>query len=229
MSIALPVFNGENYLADALESLLSQSYADFELIICDNGSDDRTREISELYMRRDDRVRYLAGETNRGAAWNYNRGLEAASGRYFKWASHDDLCAPTYLERCVEVLDRAPESVVLAYPKTVLIDEAGRFLRGYEDGLDLRDEQPHRRLRSLIRNLVMSNAVFGLIRKDALEKTRRHGSYISADYILLAELALLGQFWEIPEPLFLRRDHSLMSRRANRTRAELSEWFETGA
>jgi glycosyltransferase involved in cell wall biosynthesis len=229
VSIALPVFNGENYLADALESLLSQSYADFELIICDNGSDDRTREISELYMRRDDRVRYLAGETNRGAAWNYNRGLEAASGRYFKWASHDDLCAPTYLERCVEVLDRAPESVVLAYPKTVLIDEAGRFLRGYEDGLDLRDEQPHRRLRSLIRNLVMSNAVFGLIRKDALEKTRRHGSYISADYILLAELALLGQFWEIPEPLFLRRDHSLMSRRANRTRAELSEWFETGA
>jgi glycosyltransferase involved in cell wall biosynthesis len=229
VSIALPVFNGEPFLTDAVDSLLAQSYADFELIICDNGSDDRTREICEAYVASDDRVRYLGSDVNRGAAWNYNRGLEAASGRYFKWASHDDLCAPTYIERCVEVLDRASESVVLAYPKTVLIDGAGEFLRPYEDGLDLRSPRPHRRLQALIRNLVMSNAVFGLIRRDALEKTRRHGAYISADYILLAELALLGQFWEIPEPLFLRREHSLMSRRANQTTAELAEWFETGA
>jgi glycosyltransferase involved in cell wall biosynthesis len=229
VSIALPVFNGEDFLGDALDSILAQSYADFELIICDNASDDRTREICEAYSASDDRVRYLGSDVNRGAAWNYNRGLEAASGRYFKWASHDDLCAPTYIERCVEVLDRASESVVLAYPKTVLIDGAGQFLRPYEDGLNLRSPRPHRRLRALIRNLVMSNAVFGLIRRDALEKTRRHGTYVSADYILLAELALLGQFWEIPEPLFLRREHSLMSRRANKSTEELAEWFETGA
>jgi glycosyltransferase involved in cell wall biosynthesis len=229
VSIALPVFNGERHLAAALDSLLEQSYADFELIICDNASDDGTREICESYVARDDRVRYLGADANRGAAWNYNRGLEAATGRYFKWASHDDLCAPTYLERCVEVLDRASDSVVLAYPKTVLIDDEGRFLAPYEDGLDLRDAQPHRRLQALIRNLVMSNAVFGLIRREALQQTRKHGAYISADYILLAELALLGQFWEIPEPLFLRRDHPSMSRRANRTTAELAEWFETGA
>jgi signal transduction histidine kinase len=127
------------------------------------------------------------------------------------------------------VLDRASESVVLAYPKTVLIDGEGRFVGPYEDGLDLRDPTPHRRLRALIRNLVMSNAIFGLIRREALERTRGHGTYVSADYILLAELALQGQFWEIPEPLFLRREHPLMSRRANRTTAELAEWFETGA
>jgi glycosyltransferase involved in cell wall biosynthesis len=229
VSIALPVFNGESFLADALDSLLSQSYADFEVIICDNASGDRTREISEFYVARDDRVRYLGSDANRGAPWNFNRGLAAASGRYFKWAAHDDLCAPTYLERCVEVLDRAPASVVLAYPKTVLIDESGRFVRQYEDGLDLRDPQPYRRLRALIRNLELSNAVFGLIRRDALENTRRHGTNVSADYILLAELALLGQFWEIPEPLFLRREHTLMSRRAHRTSEELAEEFEVGA
>ncbi|MGH3003474.1 MAG: glycosyltransferase [Gaiellaceae bacterium] len=229
VSIVLPVFNGEPFLAATFDSLLGQSYADFDLIVCDNASDDGTRELCEAYMERDDRVRYLGSDTNRGAAWNYNRGFEVARGRYFKWASHDDLCAPTYLERCVEVLDRAPESVVLAYPKTVLIDGNGDFVRAYEDGLDLRDPRPHKRLRSLVRNLVMSNAVFGLIRRDALEQTRRHGNYISADYILLAELALLGQFWEIPEPLFLRREHSKMSRRANRSTYELAEWFETGA
>jgi glycosyltransferase involved in cell wall biosynthesis len=229
VSIALPVFNGERFLGQTLDALLAQSYPDFELIICDNASDDGTREICESYASRDDRVRYLRSEINRGAAWNYNRGLDAAVGRYFKWSSHDDVCAPTYLERCVEVLDRASESVVLAYPKTVLIDGEGRFVGPYEDGLDLRDPTPHRRLRALIRNLVMSNAIFGLIRREALERTRGHGTYVSADYILLAELALQGQFWEIPEPLFLRREHPLMSRRANRTTAELAEWFETGA
>lgn len=229
VSIGVPVYNGARYLPETLESLLGQTYADFELILCDNGSDDGTAEICAAYAARDDRVRYLPSDVNRGAAWNYNRALDAAGGRYFKWAAHDDLCAPTYLERCVEVLDRAPDSVVLAYPKTVLIDGNGRFLGPYEDGLDLRQPEPHRRLRTLIRNLVLSNAVFGLVRSDALRRTRGHGSFISADYVLLAELALLGQFWEVPEPLFLRRDHPQTSRRANRTSAELAEWFVAGA
>jgi len=229
VSIGLPVYNGARFLAETLDSLLGQTYADFELIVCDNASEDDTRQICEAYAMWDERIRFLPSDVNRGAAWNYNRALEAAAGRYFKWASHDDLCAPTYLERCVEVLDRAPDSVVLAYPKTVLIDKEGTLIGPYEDGMNLRQPEPDQRLRTLIRNLVLSNAVFGLIRKDALSQTRRHGAYISADYVLLAELALLGQFWEIPEPLFLRRDHPGMSRRANTSTSEVAEWFETGA
>lgn len=228
VSIGLPVYNGARFIAETLDSLLQQTYADLELIICDNASNDGTRQICEAYAVRDERIRYLRSDVNRGAAWNYNRAVEAAVGRYFKWASHDDLCAPTYLERCVEVLDRAPDSVVLAYPKTALIDADGNLLGPYEDGLDLRQPEPHQRLRALIRNLVMSNAVFGLVRRDALNRTRGHGTYISADYVLLAELAVQGQFWEIPEQLFLRRDHPGMSRRANTSSAELAEWFKTG-
>jgi signal transduction histidine kinase len=223
------VRNGAAFLAETLDSLLAQTYADFELIICDNASHDGTRQICESYAARDERVRYLGSDVNHGAAWNYNRALRSATGRYFKWAAHDDLCAPTYLERCVEVLDRAPDSVVLTYPKTVMIDAEGNLLGPYEDGLDLRAQQPHQRLRTLFRNLVLSNAVFGLIRKDALDRTAGHGDYISADYVLLAELALQGQFWEIPEPLFLRREHPGTSRHANRTTAELAEWFKTDA
>jgi signal transduction histidine kinase len=229
VSIGLPVHNGANFLAGTLDSLLAQTYADYELIVSDNASDDETARICESYAARDGRIRYLRSDVNRGAAWNYNRTLQVAEGRYFKWAAHDDLCAPTFLERCVEVLDRAPETVVLTYPKTVLIDAAGNLLGPYEDGLDLRQPEPHQRLRVLIRNLVMANAVFGLIRTDALRRTRGHGAYISADYVLLAELAMLGQFWEVPEPLFLRRDHPQMSRRAYRAPAELAEWFKAGA
>jgi signal transduction histidine kinase len=229
VSIGLPVYNGARFLEEAVDALLAQTYADFELIICDNGSSDGTPAICRAYAKRDERVSFHPSDRNRGAAWNYNRALALASGRYFKWATHDDVCGPTMLERCVEVLDRAPASVVLTYPRTTLIDVQGNPIGPYPDGLDLRQRRPHRRVRQLIRRVVKSNAVFGLVRTEALRRTRGHGSYISADYVLLVELALQGQFWEIPEPLFFRREHRSMSRRANTTKADLAEWFLPGS
>lgn len=229
VSIGVPVYNGERYLEQALASLVSQTFGDIEIIVCDNGSTDATARISQAFARRDERVSVHRSEMNRGAAWNYNRALALARGRYFKWAAHDDLCGPAYIERCVEVLDRAPMSVVVAYPRTVIVDESGKPVGTYEDGLDLRQARPHERVAVLIRNLVLSNAVFGLMRTDVLRGTRGHGSYISADYVLLVELALAGQFWEIPEPLFFRRAHEGTSRAANRTSAEVAEWFDPGS
>ncbi len=228
VSIGVPVFNGGRYLEEALSSLVSQTFDDVEIVICDNASTDTSLEIARSFERADERVTVHTSETNRGAAWNYNRVLGLARGRYFKWAAHDDICHPMYVERCVEVLDRAPESVVVAYPQTVLIDEAGLPVSVYADGLDLRQPRPHQRLAVLIRNLVLSNAVFGLSRTDALRRTQGHGTYVSADYILLAELAMAGQFWEIPEPLFFRRAHNATSRAANQSTAAVAEWFAPG-
>jgi glycosyltransferase involved in cell wall biosynthesis len=225
VTIGVPVHNGERYLELALDSIIGQTFGDFELILCDNGSSDATPRICEAYAAQDERISYLRSDINRGPAWNFNRSLDSASGRYFKWAAHDDLLEPAYLERCVEVLDRAPESVVLAYPRTVLIDERGHRLGPYRDGLDLRYQRPHRRLRHLTGTVVMSNAVFGLIRTDALRATRGHGTYVFADHVLLAELALRGQFWEVPEPLFLRRHHRAMSIMVDTSPAALAEWF----
>src|SRR5687767_9303189 len=117
VSIGLPVFNGESHLALALDSVLAQTFGDFELVISDNGSTDSTRQICEDYAKRDARIRYLRSDENRGAAWNYNRVFERSRGAFFKWMAHDDLIAPQYLERCVEALDRAPATTVLAFPR----------------------------------------------------------------------------------------------------------------
>jgi glycosyltransferase involved in cell wall biosynthesis len=226
VSIGLPVFNGEQYLRELLDSLLEQDFEDFELVISDNASTDATADICLRYAREDPRIRYSRADRNLGAAANYNRVFALANGEYFKWAAHDDRYEPTYLRRCVETLDRAPESVVLCYPSTVLIDGAGSVLRGHKDNLDLRAREPHRRLRQFVKHWGLCNVVYGLVRASALEKTQLIEKYVGSDVTLLAELALLGEFWEIPEPLFFRRIHAGCSRQGDLTDEEAALWFD---
>jgi glycosyltransferase involved in cell wall biosynthesis len=228
VGVVVPVFNGECFLEQTLEALLEQTYADFELVIADNASTDRTEQIVRAYAARDARIRYYGSEENKGAAWNFNRGVTLCQGEYFKWSAHDDLCEPTYLERCVSALDAEPRAV-LVYPKTRVIDEAGEVVGDHEDGLALRDRAPHDRIRQLVPALGYANPIYGLIRSSALRRTRLLGSYPSADYVLLAELALLGEFVELPERLFRRRLHPQMSRQANRSAAAAANWFKPNA
>jgi len=228
VSIGLPVYNAGQYLEDALDSILAQTFEDFELIISDNGSTDNTEAICWSYARRDQRIRYFRNATNQGAAWNFNRVFELATGKYFKWTAHDDLYAPAYLARLVEVFEQAPASVVLCYPKTTLIDKDGNTIKIYEDNLDLREANSPRRLLHFFRNVLLCNAVYGLIRPEALRQTRGLDKFVGADVILLTELAMLGEFWEIPEPLFLRRRHPQASGAAARTYLDVAVWFDPG-
>ena len=112
VSVGLPVFNGERYLARAIESVLRQDFADFELVVSDNASTDRTGEICEEYARRDARVRYVRNPRNLGAGPNYDRCFRLARGEYFKWAAHDDRLAPDYLSQTGAALDAAPDAVL---------------------------------------------------------------------------------------------------------------------
>ena len=231
LSIGLPVYNGEAFLVEVLDSLLYQTYGDFELIVSDNGSTDATAEICRSYERADARVAYHRSSENRGAAWNYNRVLALARGPYFKWAPADDMYEPRYLERCMEVMLGSPPSVVLVYPWSRVIDERGTEICEWEhyDGLDTRGLLPHERLARLVeRPPNMGTSIFGVTRTGALRRTRGHGTFLSADFIVLAELALIGEFVEIYEHLFVKRFHRQMSREANRTDTEWAEWFEPG-
>ena len=153
VSIGLPVYNAQTHLRQSLDSILTQSFEDFELIISDNASTDKTREICREYADKDPRIRFYSQEINRGAAFNMNRVVELSRGKYFKLAADDDICGPDYLKHCVEVFDRAPCHVVLCYPKTVLIDGHGREIERYEDRMDIRFHKPAQRLRWIFQNL----------------------------------------------------------------------------
>ncbi|MDQ3247643.1 MAG: glycosyltransferase, partial [Chloroflexota bacterium] len=152
VTIGLPVYNGENYLTTALDAILAQTYTDFTLVISDNASTDRTQAICLAYAAADKRIRYMRNAVNWGAAPNFSRVCELATGEYFMWAAHDDIMAPDLLARCVEVLDQ-DATVVLCHAQIKIIDAQGEVITAYDDALKLHrigSQQPHQRFRDLI-------------------------------------------------------------------------------
>lgn len=206
ISIGLPVYNGQRYLHAALDDLLAQRLADFELIIADNASTDDTPAICADYAARDARIRVIRHPTNIGAAPNFNSILPHVRGRYFRWHAHDDRCDPRHLEQCAAVLDADPE-VVLAYPQTMKIDGDGAEIELDPFVLLADVPSPSERFAETLRGHGCYE-VFGLMRTDALRNTRLIGNYAHGDGVLLSELALRGRFREVSAPLFLSRTHA---------------------
>lgn len=224
VSIGLPVYNGGKYLRFALNSILQQTYVDFELIISDNASTDATQEICQEYAAKDNRIRYHRNETNIGAAGNYNRVFELARGEFFKWASHDDEFAPSFLVNCLKVFEQSTTSTVLVFSKAVIIDAEGHVTDFSQDTINQSANRAFTRLGSLIFCSRYAHPLWGLIKSDALRRTRLVGNF-EADHILLAELALLGKCIEIPEVLYSERRHIGCATSANRTPKELLAWY----
>ncbi|WGV27383.1 glycosyltransferase family 2 protein [Halotia branconii] len=209
LSIGLPVYNGEKFLKEAIDSLLAQTFEDFELVISDNASTDKTEEICRAYVNQDKRIRYYRNEKNLGCARNFNRVFELSSGEYFKWAAYDDLHAPEFISKCIEVLDQDP-GIILCYSQIYFIDEHGKFLQNYDIQLQVDSPKPHERFHELLaKNLCYQS--YGVVRASALKKIPPMGSYALADGILLLRLGILGRFYEIPEYLFFARYHPQQS------------------
>lgn len=116
VSIGMPVFNGEQFIRGALDSLLKQSFSDFELIISDNASTDGTERICREYAARDKRIRYVRQPTNLGAAANFKFVLDEARGEYFMWAADDDIRSADFLEEAVRLLDSRQDCVAATTP-----------------------------------------------------------------------------------------------------------------
>jgi glycosyltransferase involved in cell wall biosynthesis len=216
LSIGLPVYNGEEYLAESLEALLGQTYEDFELVITDNASTDGTQEICRRYAARDSRIRYLRLPRNIGAAPNHNYVFTQCRGELFKWASHDDLYARDLLRRCVEALDERP-GTILAHAGQAVVDDAGRVKVPYEYTLATDAPSAPERFRSLLFE-PGGDDFYGVIRADVLRRVKPHDSYHHADRTFVAEITLHGPFHQVPELLYFRRDHPMRAERANPTK-----------
>jgi glycosyltransferase involved in cell wall biosynthesis len=208
LSIGLPVYNGEKYLSQAIESILNQTYGEFELIIVDNASTDGTKQICLDYAKKDNRIKYYRNHFNVGGPRNYNIAFKLSVGKYFKWAAHDDILAKEYLESCVDVLN-SDSSIVLCHSKVGCINETGSLVGNYDDRTltNINSNKPHERFADLISQRNTCWAIHGVMRASCLRETPLHGDYIDGDRNLLAELGLMGRMFEIPRHLFFRRDH----------------------
>jgi glycosyltransferase involved in cell wall biosynthesis len=227
VSVGVPVYNGEKFLPNALKRLLEQNYEDFELIITDNASTDATEEICREFAGRDGRVRYYRNAVNVGLAANHNRAFSFARGQFFKWSAHDDDFPRAMLATFVGALQKAPADVVLVYSPCEYIDELGQVVGVDSDGS--KDHPSARqRLSYLLRNLNAYNSLYGLIRSSVLRKTHLHGLFPMSDHVLLSELAMLGVFVQIPEPVLRIRRHPGRSFAANTSAKALRELFNPG-
>jgi glycosyltransferase involved in cell wall biosynthesis len=204
VTIGVPVFNGAASLRQALDSLLAQTLGDFELLLADNASTDDTAEICREYARCDHRVRVHRHPRNLGVGRNWNFVAARARGRYFKWASASDVCAPTLLERCVAALEDDP-TLVLCFPRTQFVADDGRPVAICEADFEVMASRAHERFAEVWSRMTVNNAQSGVIRSAALAQTRLDRLYPHGDLVLMAELALHGRFRLLPDVLLFRR------------------------
>src|SRR5262245_7059541 len=227
LSIGIPVFNGQEFLPELLDGLLTQTFRDFEILICDNASTDRTPQICCEYERRDPRVHHVRNERNLGSVANFNRVFELSTAPLFKWAAHDDLHHEAYLEACVRLIEQNPD-VVLAHTGTAFIDENSEIMPFDEQTGSFVDPKTGRRYWADVTSIgddpvaasrfwhVLTRArwgthMFGVIRREILQRTSLLPNFPGSDRAMLAELALLGRFRCANERLFLKRFHANVS------------------
>jgi glycosyltransferase involved in cell wall biosynthesis len=213
LCVGLPVYNGDRFLEEALDSVLSQTFADFELIVCDNASEDDTPRIVERYMARDARIHYLRHERNIGASANFLAAWQQCRSVYFKWMAGDDLCDPRFFAACVEALDARPEAG-LVYPKAAFVDEDSTILYTFDRVVDMpawssdRFERSRQVIDVLLRDGSTANVmVFGVIRASVLENVAPIGNYFGADLPFVAELAMAAEVVGLDETLSFYRRH----------------------
>lgn len=228
VSIGMPVYNGERYIGDAIRCHLDQTFEDIEIIVSDNASTDGTADVIAELAAKDSRIRFIQQPFNIGANRNYNAVLASSTGEFFRWAAHDDVVLPTYLEKCVALLRDDPR-VTMAHCRGVVIDGNGDPYIPFGGRLVSREgmtmpfpedprfmefassERPRDRFRSVAFHYRLGDIFYGLGRRSAWKKTRGQLPFYGADKIIIAEMALQGPFAQVPEQLFHHRFHQAAS------------------
>jgi len=207
VSVLIPSYNHARFLAQTIESILSQSYADFELIIIDDGSIDNSREIIQQYSERDERIKCWFHEQNKGIAYTLNEGLQRAQGKYIALLGSDDLWFRDKLEKQVALLEKNENLIV--WSEGEIIDAAGKATG------ELFTQRHHatkkRKSGDIFEELLKGNYIFGssliLNRKNAVRiKFNESLKYLN-DFLFEVECAEKYPFYFISTPLAQYRIH----------------------
>lgn len=247
IAIGLPVYNGAQFIAGAIENLLAQTHRDFELIISDNASTDDTETICRRFLR-DPRVRYYRQEQNQGPFPNFAFVLNMAASPHFMWAAADDRWKPRFIERCLQVLDARPEVGLACTRWEIRSRMLGMLaIRRFPDVSFVDQPDVHQRVSRFIALDAgishKANFIYGVWRRslalEAWEAVADHtarGSAFGVDIALLVFALGKMRFHQVDEPLFIKTskyfpsgsllDH-LMARMVGR-RASGSQNFADG-
>ncbi len=204
VSIGIPVYNEEKFLPQTLDSLLAQDYSNFEIIICDNISTDKTGEIVRRYAEKNNRIKYHLNENNIGILRNSNKVFALSSGKYFMLVGGHDLYDKSFISSCVEILEKE-KGVVLVYALTHFIDNLNNKVGTWPNRLDTRSLNPLLRYHLFFYYLLKIHYIHGLIRRDSIKEIGFYKSTVNADCMLISRLSLIGEFVYIPKFLFYYR------------------------
>ncbi|MGH4023621.1 MAG: glycosyltransferase family 2 protein [Pseudonocardiaceae bacterium] len=227
VSICLPVRNGEEFLAEAAESVLAQDYERLELVVSDNASDDGTEEICRELARSDRRVRYHRQPRNIGLLNNFSEAQRLARGEFFKWIGDDDWLAPAYLSRCLAVFAEDPRLILVTTQQLYAgADGISRTLPYLST--ELRSPQPDVRFAEMLRLLTESHLLldplYGLLRLSVVRQLPPRRNMLREDETFAATLALVGPFGYVPEILARRRIRPFTRLSAIAERLEVPRW-----
>jgi glycosyltransferase involved in cell wall biosynthesis len=226
VSVLMPVYNAERFLEQTLQSILAQTFTDFEFIIIDDGSTDSSRSILESHAARDRRVR-LVSRPNTGYVVALNEAIGMARGRYLARMDADDVALPVRLERQVQFLDEHPDHVCVG-AVCAFIDERGRFLRYSMSVFGHEANQ-----RELMRGSTTLIHPTWMMRRDAVERVGPYDPSLmpAEDIDLLLRLSETGKVDNLPEPLLKYRmhDQSVSSRRHHQQLAHMKMAVERAA
>jgi glycosyltransferase involved in cell wall biosynthesis len=205
VSVAMGVYNAEKFLASSIQSILNQEYQNFELIISDNGSTDRSSDICRSFAKKDSRILYRRNETNINPMKNAKMLLDLSSGVYHHGAADHDLYHPRYLSCMVDILEREGDSLAMAYPDTRYIDMDGNRIKDIREDVDTRNLSAPERFKKTLWGLTYCTPMYGLFRSSALKKVWKMRSITGPDRVLLNELSLVGSYAHHQEELFSMR------------------------
>jgi glycosyltransferase involved in cell wall biosynthesis len=206
VTIGIPLYNGEKYLRQALDSIVTQDYLNLEIIISDNCSTDKTKDICLEYASRDSRIKYYEQEKNLGATANFNFILNLANGSFFTWAAYDDYLATSYVRKCIEKMQEHPTAIGCC-SEISFVNEDGTIRTSWTQSysnIDSLDKNVVGRVRELT-SKVGWYAIYSIFKTDILRQTSLCQSRYADDVLLLLELLLLGEIVKVPEYLFYYR------------------------
>ena len=215
VTIVMPVYNCKKYLEETVQSALSQTFPDFELLMLDDCSTDGTAELMSRIAEKDSRIRVLLNEKNLGVAQTRNKGLAAAQGEYIAFLDADDLWMPDKLERQINAMRE--KELDLCYTAYSFIDGNGSPIR-----------KPYRVPETLSMERLLGENVIGLssavIRVDAVGSVRMRGEYSHEDYVFWLELLQKGcRAGGVDIPLMQYRV-SESNRSGDKKKAALGRW-----